>query len=173
MRAQVTLLACLLTGTAAQAADVRAIPPSAAAAQAPQTVQDAAPRPARDANSNPFPCLFGCSTPEPVQAAAAPEPAAPSNAAPEREVARKRVRHAFAKAPATKQEGRSVATARKVSRSAASPIMPQKTAYRPDYAMPLDVDAVPLEWQLRAEPPKTDAMRTVGEVGPFGTLKNR
>ena len=120
MRAKTLVLSCLLGAGAAQAADVRPIPPSSVASGAPQTVQDVAPR-SRDANAgNPFPCLFGCFGDQPVQTAAAPaEVAEPVEIRPRRQAHRKWTQHAFVQSRSAKQEGRSVATARKVSRPAA------------------------------------------------------
>ena len=170
MNAKTLVLSCLLTAGAAQAADVRAIPPGSVAGGAPQTVQDFAPR-SRDANAggNPFPCLFGCFGSRPAQTAVAPaDVVEPVEIRPRKQAQRKWTQHAFAQSRSAKQEGRSVATARKVSRPAA----PQAVVYRPHYDMPLDADAVPMEWQLRAEPPKAGgATQPALQAGPFGGLK--
>lgn len=168
MRVKTFVLSCLLTAGAAQAADVRPVPPQSAA---PRTVQDTAPRQVQDANAgNPFPCLFGCSGYRPAQTAAAPpEATEPVELGPRKTSNRKWAQHAFAQSRPAKQEGRSVATARKLVRA---PHTPQTVAFKPRYDMPLDADAVPMEWQLRAEPPRAaGTTQPAMQVGPFGGLK--
>ncbi len=171
MRAKLLVLSCLAAAGAAQAADMRAVPPASVAGGAPRTVQDVtvSTAPAQDANAvNPFPCLFGCFGYQPAQTASAPaEATEPVEIRPRKQAKSKWTQHAFAQARSAKHEGRSVATARKISRPAAAP---QAVRYRPNYDMPLDADAVPMEWQLRAEPPVAGATPQM-QVGPFGGLK--
>lgn len=161
-------LPCLVMAGAARGADVRAVPPASVAGSAPQTVQDTVPRPAQDAKAgNPFPCLFECF--QPVQIVSAPpDVSEPVEISPRKQATRKWTRHAFAHSRFAKQEGRSVATARKINR----PVAPQAVVYKPAYDRPLDAEAVPMEWRWRAEPPKAGpATAAPMQVGPFGGLK--